>query len=80
MIKIKVGQTVVDMITGLEGVVTCRAEYLHGCVRVLIQPFGTKDGQPFESTYTDEPQVKVIKAKNMNSKAKGGGPRKDPPK
>ena len=78
MAKIKVGQKVRDTITGLEGIVVARSEYLHGCVRVAIQAQEVKDGKPVDPYWVDEPQVEVIKAKSVNSKTKAHGPRSDP--
>ena len=46
---IKLGQKVRDTITGNEGTVVARTEWLHGCVRVTVQHEGGKDGCPFEA-------------------------------
>ena len=35
---IALGQQVIDPLTGFTGIVTCRSEYLHGCVRLCVQP------------------------------------------
>lgn len=60
MDRIKLGQKVRDKISGNEGVVVARTEWLHGCVRLTIQPEGTKDGCPFDAFVVDEPQVEVV--------------------
>lgn len=36
--KISLGQKVVDTLSGFEGFVTCRAEYLDGLVRFEVTP------------------------------------------
>jgi hypothetical protein len=66
---VKLGETYRDPITGLEGVATARAEYLYGCVRVVLEGTGDlKDGVWFdEQRLTDKP------------KATSGGARPAPP-
>jgi hypothetical protein len=51
---IKLGTRVKDAITGFEGIATSRAEYLYGCVRVLVEPQILKDGKPVEALWLDE--------------------------
>ena len=60
--KIRCSQSVLDILSGLEGVVVARTEWLYGCVRLAVQPPGSKDGRPYEPFWVDEPQVKVVKA------------------
>lgn len=78
--KIKLGQVVRDTLTDLEGTVVGRCEWLYGCVRVIIQPKGSKDGKPHETFWVDEPQVEVVKVKAVQKQpgAAPAGPRKDP--
>lgn len=46
------------MITGLEGMVVCKADWLFGCVRfVVAPPIVTKDGVPAETHSYDESQL-----------------------
>jgi len=42
--KHKLGAKVKDQVTGLEGTVTCRMEWLYGCRRYLVQPPGNNQG------------------------------------
>jgi hypothetical protein len=49
-----------DMITGFEGVVVSRHEYLHGGVRIGVQPRYLKDGLPCEDQVFDEQRLMVI--------------------
>ena len=60
--KMRCGQSVLDTLSGLEGVVVARTEWLYGCVRLAVQPSGSKDGKPYEPFWVDEPQVTVVKA------------------
>lgn len=58
---IKLRDTVSDTITGLEGVVIARCEYLNGCVQFEVQPKGiNKDGEPFKPQWIDEGQLEII--------------------
>ena len=70
----KLGSFVMDGVSGFDGVVIGRAEYLHGCVQLLVQPKSLQEnGQPTESRWMDEQRF------TMKSKAKVGGPQKSPP-
>jgi len=72
---IKLGSKVKDTISGFEGIVVGRAEYLYGCVQILVQPEGLKeDGQPVASRWMDEQRF------TEDSTAKAGGPQNEPPK
>jgi hypothetical protein len=70
----KLGNLVKDKITGFAGIVIGRAEYLNGCISVLVQPEGvTSEGQPIESHWFDEQRLTAA------SEAKAGGPQPRPP-
>lgn len=58
--KIQLGMTVKDKVTGFMGVAESKAEYLHGCDRWDVQPVMKEDGSVPESKMIDEPQLKVI--------------------
>lgn len=60
-----VGDKVKDGISGLEGVILARTEWLYGCVRLTVQPYGEKDGKPFETFVIDEPQAILVEAKEQ---------------
>lgn len=79
--KIKLGQTVRDTVTGYVGVVVCRSEWLHGCVRVAVQGPVDKDGKMPDAINFDEPGLEVVpKAKAKTDKSKPpAGPRADDP-
>ena len=78
MTKIKLGQVVRDKISGNEGTAIARTEWLNGCVRITIQPEGTKDGCPFDNFTVDEPQIEVVKATAAPKAELRHGPRADP--
>jgi hypothetical protein len=77
---IKNGDKVRDKITGLEGVVVARHDYLHGCTRFSVQPVELKDGKPVECSSFDEPQLELIADGGFPAKTgrEPGGPRNDP--
>ena len=60
MKTVYLGQTVKDTITSLIGTAVARTEWVHGCVRIMIQPKVDKDGKVPESHTCDEPQVEVV--------------------
>jgi hypothetical protein len=79
----KNGNVVRDTISGYEGVVICRSEYLNGCVRLQVQAQRcTEDGKPVESIHVDEEQVIVLQDSveadvfaGREQKTATGGPR-----
>jgi hypothetical protein len=77
---IKLGDKVKDTISGFEGIVTGRFEYLNGCVRLGVDPDHLdKDGKRIEGITIDEPQVRLITASVIpQTAAPVGGPRPHP--
>jgi hypothetical protein len=75
MFKHKLGLTAKDKITGFNGVITSRCEFLTGCNRYCIQPTALNNGVPFESIYFDEGQIEIIgegiSEKDVQGKEKG---------
>ena len=77
--KIELGDTVKDIITGFEGVVVARTDWLYNCVRFTVQPKEMKDGKPLDSITFDEDQLSVIASKSVKLRAaRTGGPRPEP--
>lgn len=75
----KLGDRVKDRINGYTGIVTGRAEYLFGCVHVLVAPEALPtDGKHPDSTWIDEDRVIVvgaaIVAKPASAVVRAGGP------
>ena len=65
--RIKLGDLAKDEVTGFEGIVTCRSEWLAGCVRCSLQPqetYTAKDGdlKPAETGCFDEGNLVLVKA------------------
>lgn len=58
--RLELGTKVKDKVTGLTGIITTRTEFLHGCVRVGVQPQELKDGKPVDPVSFDEPQLEVL--------------------
>jgi hypothetical protein len=55
----KLGDTARDMITGFEGAVTGRAEYITGCAQLLIQSCELHGGDT-KSCWFDEARVRLV--------------------
>jgi len=58
--KHNLGLKAVCKITGFEGVITSRVEFLTGCNRYALQPTELVDGKIVESVYFDEDQINII--------------------
>jgi hypothetical protein len=57
--KIELGTTAKDVITGFTGIVIGRVEYLTGCNQVLLSPKVAKDGSIRSSEWFDEQRCTV---------------------
>lgn len=53
------GHRAVDKITGMRGVITATAEFLHGPMRLELTPEGTYEGRPRDPVWLDEPRLKI---------------------
>lgn len=61
--RIELGDKGRHAITGFEGIVTARVEYLTGCNQLCLQPQGIKpDGGTHEALYFDEPYVDLVES------------------
>lgn len=60
MFTLELGKKAKDKITGFQGILTARCEFLTGCNRYCIQPTELKDGKPIDSIYFDEAQIEII--------------------
>ena len=74
-VSIELGQKVRDKISGMEGIAVSRTEWMHGCVRVGVQPQELKDGVPLDIQVFDEPQLQVVKDTPAPKVKAKGGPR-----
>jgi len=70
---VKLGDKVRDSITGFEGIVVARAEYLNGCISLQVQSAKLKDDSPIHPEWFDEQRL------TNTSKATVGGPQSYPP-
>lgn len=66
-IRVNLGDRARDRVTGITGIVTCRTEFLFGCVRVAITKENEldKDNKPIE-LYVDEAGVEIIERGVVN--------------
>jgi hypothetical protein len=74
------GKKVADKVTGLEGIVTGRAEYLYGCTQYCVVPVA-KDGKA-DGSWFDEGRLEVIGNGILPEEVKAekpGGPNRDCP-
>jgi len=80
---IKMGARVRDNITGFEGIVIGRSEWMHGCARCAVQSNTLKDGVPIDAEWFDDQRLEVIEELpvkvSKDSSATSGGPQKDAP-
>jgi len=59
---IKLGDKVKDRVTGLEGIVVARTDWLNGCIRMVVQPQLLKDGKPVDTSCFDIEELVLVKA------------------
>ena len=78
--NIKLGDLARDRITGFEGIVIARTEWMNQCDRYTIQPRELREGKPVESQTFDEQDLTVIEVQPFEVKASRttGGPRPEP--
>lgn len=75
MTSINLGEKVKDRVTGLVGEVHCVSDWLYGCRRIGIQPYGLdKDGTPVDVEWFDEPRLEVVEEITPVATVPTGGP------
>ena len=72
--RFTLGDKVKDDITGFEGIVTRRTQWLNNCNTYGVQPTQLKDGTPQSPESFDEPQLKIVEEKVHKPSQKTGGP------
>jgi len=78
-VPIELGDKVRDVVTGFEGIVDCRLEWLNGCIRFQVQPQVLADGKPIEAHVFDQAQlVLLVPAKVQVPVKRTGGNRPMP--
>lgn len=82
--RFELGATARDVITGFEGVVTGRCDYITGCTQFLLQPRGTakKPSASDDSRWVDEARLESVGRGLVRlAPAPNGGPQaKEPPR
>ena len=79
---IQLGLKARDIITGFEGIIVGRAEYLYGCTQYGVMPAAV-DGKLGGSEWFDEGRIQVIGSGICPSQVraeKPGGPNRDAPR
>ena len=79
---IKLGQKAKDIITGFEGIITGRAQYIYGCDQYCLVP-PVIDGKPGEGQWFDEGRLEIIGRGVLPEDVqvdKPGGPQMDAPR
>ncbi len=74
------GDKAKDQITGFEGVITGKAEYISGCSQVLLAPAVNKDGEFREGQWFDLQRIEVIRTKavELDNRATPGADKQAP--
>ena len=80
---VNLGDKAKDRISGFEGIVIGKAEYLYGCRQVLVAPTKlTKDGKRPDGEWFDEERLEVVKAgaqkRPASADERAGGPLTNP--
>ena len=81
---IELGVVAKDVVTGFEGVVMGRAQYLTGCDQYMVKPQGLdKDGKVRDSVWFDENRLEVTNHESLvlpgDTERDPGGPTHDTP-
>lgn len=78
--RLELGDEVRDVVTGYQGIIVTRSEFLNKCVRHAVQSQELKDGKPVDSQYFDEEQLEIVTAQKIRSPkvVQTGGPRDVP--
>lgn len=58
-VKIELGKTVTDAITGFKGIVTGRCEYITGCNQALVTPRAKETGEAIDGRWIDEDRLQI---------------------
>jgi len=79
---LKMGNIVRDTITGFQGIMIGRTDWLYGCSRIGIEPTDLdKDGKPRDPAWFDEQRIVTVEDRSPpvspESRATTGGPRDD---
>lgn len=71
--EIQLGNSVMDMVSGIKGIAVSRIEYLNGCTQIGIMPKSNDGLKQSDTAYVDYKQVKVIgKGVKIHTEDTGG--------
>lgn len=75
---INVGDKVRDLVTGFEGIVVGKTEWINNCVTVGVKPRVKDDGTIIEAHWFDVPQLELIERNVVARTSQNvGGPEKN---
>ncbi len=77
--KIRMGDSVKDVVTGFAGVVVAKIEYITGCTQFGVSP-KAKDGKLNDTLYIDEKRLQIVGKRVELVHASPGGPQFDAPR
>lgn len=85
MTALKLGDRAKCVITGFEGILISRVEYLTGCTQWGVNPGVDKDGKLQEAVYSDESRLETVAVDPISwpshaPQTAKGGPNRDCPK
>lgn len=73
LFKYGLGSTARDKITGYEGLIIARTEWLYGCHRYILQAQKLDDkGNPIAPHHVDQDAIELITAADIPVKSTGG--------
>jgi len=72
--SINLGDLVRDVYTGFTGTAIARTEWLHGCVRITVEPTKLIKGMIAETTCIDEARLRIVKRRAVINTAPELGP------
>ena len=79
--KFRLGAKARDTVTGFEGIIIGRNEWLNGCVQYALKPKVNDKGEIIEAEWIDEQQIEMVRTDPVTKRLeKTGGPQKDAPK
>lgn len=81
--RIKLGDIARDRVSGFEGVVVGRTQWLRGCDRLVLQSQALYEGKPVEPVSFDEPDLEFVRTTDLAEEHAAkpvttGGPRPTP--
>lgn len=74
---ISLGNVVRDTVTGFQGTVTAKGEYLNGCIQFCVLPPMAADGKMPEGQWIDWQRLEVVADGIQVKSSTTGGPQRD---